>query len=53
MKIKKSSVYQLSMKKALPIVKIGRLVRFRKEDLGSFVLRNQIEQGEPFELPVI
>jgi len=41
--IKKSSLYQLTMRKQLDVVKIGRLNRFRKADLDNFIDGNTIE----------
>ncbi len=38
--IKKSTVYQMSMRRAIPVVKVGRLVRFRKADLDAFIESN-------------
>ena len=44
--LKKSSLYQLSMKKAIPVVKIGRRNRFRKSDLDNFINKNVVEVVE-------
>lgn len=44
--LKKSSVYQLTMRKAIPVVKVGRLVRFRKQDLDAFIERN-LQEARP------
>ncbi len=41
--IKKSSLYQLCMRKQITIVKIGRLNKFRKSDLDNFINQNVIE----------
>ncbi len=43
--IKKSSLYQLCMRKQITVVKIGRLNRFRKSDLDGFINQNVIEAG--------
>ncbi len=40
--IKKSSLYQLCMRKQIAIVKIGRLNKFRKADLDDFIRKNVI-----------
>ncbi len=40
--IKKSSLYQLCMRKQIAIVKIGRLNKFRKADLDDFIRQNVI-----------
>ncbi len=41
--IKKSSLYQLCMRKQITVVKIGRLNKFRKSDLDNFINQNVIE----------
>ena len=41
--IKKSSLYQLCMRKQIAIVKIGRLNKFRKSDLDAFIDKSTIE----------
>ncbi len=41
--IKKSSLYQLCMRKQITVVKIGRLNKFRKPDLDNFINQNVIE----------
>jgi excisionase family DNA binding protein len=38
--IKKSSLYQLCMRKQISVVKIGRLNKFRKTDLDDFINQN-------------
>jgi excisionase family DNA binding protein len=38
--IKMSSLYQLVMRRKLTVVKIGRLNRFRKIDLDSYISKN-------------
>ncbi len=45
--IKKSSLYQLCMRKQLAIVKIGRLNKFRKTDLDSFIDKSIVEAESP------
>ena len=37
--VSKSMVYKLAEQEALPSVRIGRLVRFRRRDVAAFVLR--------------
>ena len=41
--IKKSSLYQLSMRKKITKVKIGNLNKFRKYDLDAFIDKSIIE----------
>jgi excisionase family DNA binding protein len=41
--IKKSSLYRISMRKEITKVKIGRLNKFRKNDLDTFIDKNTIE----------
>ncbi len=41
--IKKSSLYQLCMRKQITVVKIGRLNKFRKTDLDDFINQNVVE----------
>lgn len=45
--IKKSTLYQMSMRKTVPVVKVGRLVRFRRQDLDAFIERNLQEANDP------
>ncbi len=40
--IKKSSLYQLCMRKKITLVKIGKLNKFRKADLDDFIKQNVI-----------
>ncbi len=47
--LKKSSVYQMTMKKSIPIVRIGRLVRFSKTDLDEFIHQHT---EAPFDAPL-
>ncbi|MGR3309276.1 MAG: helix-turn-helix domain-containing protein [Candidatus Brocadiales bacterium] len=44
--IKKSTLYQMSMRHQIPVVKIGRLNRFRKVDLDAFINSNIVEKNE-------
>ncbi len=41
--IKKSSLYQICMRKEITIVKIGKLNKFREADLIAFIDKNTIE----------
>lgn len=41
--IKKDTLYAMCMRKAIPVVKIGKLNRFKLSDLETFV--NQNRQG--------
>ncbi len=45
--IKKSSLYQICMRKQIAIVKIGRLNKFRKSDLDDFINQNLKEAENP------
>lgn len=38
--LKKSTLYQLVMRKEINVVKVGKLNRFRRVDLDSFICRN-------------
>lgn len=51
--IKKSSIYQLTMKRAIPVIKVGRLVRFTKSDLDKFIEQNRQEPENALELPTL
>ena len=41
--IKLSTVYQMTMRRQIPIVKVGRLNRFRRQDLDAFINQNITE----------
>jgi excisionase family DNA binding protein len=41
--IKKSSLYQICMRKQITVVKIGRLNKFRKADLDDFIKQNVVD----------
>jgi len=41
--IKKSSLYQLCMRKRITVIKIGRLNKFRKTDLDDFIRQNVVD----------
>ncbi len=38
--IKLSKIYQMSMRKTLPVCKVGKLIRFRRQDLDKFITDN-------------
>ncbi len=38
--IKLSSIYAISMKKIIPVCKVGKLIRFRRQDLDKFITDN-------------
>ena len=38
--IKTSTLYAMCMKNRIPVVKIGKLNRFRREDLDKFITNN-------------
>ena len=40
--IKKSTLYQLVMRRGIGVVKIGKLNRFRPEDLQAFINENLV-----------
>lgn len=50
LRLKVSTLYQMSMKKKISVVKVGRLVRFRKIDLDDFITKNLV-QNEGSEIP--
>ncbi|KKO19812.1 MAG: helix-turn-helix domain-containing protein [Candidatus Brocadia sp.] len=43
LKIKVSTLYDMCMRKKVPVVKIGRLNRFKLSDLEAFINRNRQE----------
>ncbi len=45
--IKKSSLYQICMRKEITVVKIGKLNKFRKSDLDAFIDKNTVEAENP------
>lgn len=40
LQVKLSTIYQWSMRRTLPVCKLGRLNRFRKSDLDAFINSN-------------
>ena len=45
--IKVSTLYQFCMRKEILVVKIGRLNRFRRQDLDDFIRKNTTEVQKP------
>ncbi|MBM4056400.1 MAG: helix-turn-helix domain-containing protein [Planctomycetes bacterium] len=43
--IKVSTLYQFCMRREIPVVKIGRLNRFRRQDLDAFINSNVTEKA--------
>jgi excisionase family DNA binding protein len=43
LQVKVSTIYNWSMRKVLPVCKLGKLNRYRKTDLDSFISNNMIE----------
>lgn len=43
LQVKLSTIYDWSFRKILPVYKIGRLNRYRKGDLESFISQNRQE----------
>ena len=41
--IKKSTLYQMVMRKAIAHIKLGKLTRFRPEDLQAYINKNLVE----------
>ena len=41
--IKKSTLYQLVMRKQITHVKLGKLTRFRSEDIQAYIKKNLVE----------
>ena len=41
--IKKSTLYQMVMRKQITHAKIGRLMKFRPEDLQAYISKNIVE----------
>ncbi|MBZ0241979.1 MAG: helix-turn-helix domain-containing protein [Bacteroidales bacterium] len=40
--LKKSTLYQMVMRKQIPVCKVGKLNRFRMEDLRKYIERNMV-----------
>ncbi len=43
--LKKSSLYQLTFKRQIPFVKLGRRIRFTIDQLQNFISKNTVEAG--------
>lgn len=41
--IQKSTLYDMTMRRVIPVVKIGRLNRFKLSDLEAFINQNRCE----------
>jgi excisionase family DNA binding protein len=41
--LKKSTLYQLVMRKQITHIKLGKLTRFRPEDIQAFINKNLVE----------
>ena len=42
LQVKLSTIYNWSMRRILPVCKLGKLNRYRKSDLDSFISKNMI-----------
>lgn len=51
--VKRSSVYQMSMRKTIPIVRIGRLIRFSKTDLDEFIRQRKEDAVDALSFPYL
>lgn len=45
LKVKKSTLYNWTMRKMVPVVKLGRLSRYRKADMDFFINSNVIAKN--------
>ncbi len=45
-KLKESHIRSLIFKRAIPYVKLGRLIRFREQDLIEFLQKNSVRPTE-------
>ena len=43
LQVKLSTIYNWSMRRILPVCKLGKLNRYRKSDLDNFISRNMTE----------
>ena len=43
LQVKLSTIYNWSMRRILPVCKLGKLNRYRKSDLDSFISKNMTE----------
>ena len=46
MGLKKSTLYGLVMRKRITHVKLGKLTRFRPEDIQAFISKNLVEERQ-------
>ena len=44
--LKKSAVYQMTMRRTIPFIKIGNRLRFKKSQLDSYINNNVVEIGD-------
>ncbi len=44
--LKKSALYQMTFKRTIPFVKIGKRVRFTKMQLDDFINKKTVEVGQ-------
>ncbi|OHB35070.1 MAG: hypothetical protein A2Y08_02745 [Planctomycetes bacterium GWA2_40_7] len=47
LQVKLSTVYNWSMRRILPVCKLGKLNRYRKSDLDNFINKNMTEVQRP------
>ena len=43
--VRLSTIYQWSMRKTIPVCKLGKLNRYRKSDLDAFINKNVTEKA--------
>jgi len=47
LQVKLSTIYNWSMRRILPVCKLGKLNRYRKSDLDNFINKNMTEVQRP------
>ena len=47
-KVKKSTIYQWVHLRLIPYIKVGRLLRFREEDIQKWLISRQVEPSVRF-----
>ncbi len=47
LQVKLSTIYNWSMRRILPVCKLGKLNRYRKTDLDNFISKNMTEVQRP------
>ena len=47
LQVKLSTIYNWSMRRILPVCKLGKLNRYRKSDLDNFISKNMTEVQRP------